>query len=195
MQRIRRTPRGTPFAIARWAKEYGPSVANKAVAALVVSGDVVRLQRGVYVRPRRHPVLGSVLPTPEAALKVAARARGQRLEIGGPEALRRFGLTTQVPLQTTFLTSGKSRSVDLGRRRIRLEHAPAAYLAHAGTPVGAAVSALRAVGPDGITPVVVDGVLARLQPSDQRTLLRHAKRLPRPLRRALTDAARRIEAA
>lgn len=189
IDRIRRTPRGTPFAVARWAKEYGPSVANKAVAALVASGDVVRMQRGVYVRPRHHPVLGTVVPAPESALKVAAHARGHRIEIGGPEALRRFGLTTQVPLQTTFLTTGKSRSVDLGRRRIRLEHVPAAYLTHAGTPVGAAVSALRELGPDRLTPELLGRVLQRLEPGDQRTLLRHARRLPRRLARSLTAAA------
>jgi len=195
MNRIRRTPRGIPFAIHRWAQVYGPSVANKAVAALAATGDVVRLQRGVYVRPKRHAVLGTVTPAPEVALKVAARSRGQRIEVGGPDALRRFGLTTQVPLQTTFLTSGKSRSVDVGRRRIRLEHAPAAYFAYAGTPVGAALSALREIGPDRLTPAVLARVLTRLQPTDRRTLLRYAKRLPRRMARALSDAARQSETA
>jgi hypothetical protein len=195
MNRIRRTPRGIPFAIQRWADVYGPSVANKAVTALVAAGDVTRLQRGVYVRPRRHAVLGTVTPPPEAAIKVAARARGHRIEIGGPDALRRFGLTTQVPLQTTFLTSGKSRTVDLPRRRIRLEHAPRAFLAYAGTPVGAALSALREIGPDHLTPAALQHVLMRLEPTDRHTLLRHARRLPRRMARALDAAARQLEPA
>ena len=194
MHRIRHTPRGVPFAIARWVAAYGPSVANKAVAALVAEGDLVRLQRGVYVRPRHHPALGTVVPAPEAALAVAARARGHRLEVGGAEALRRFGLTTQVPMETTFLTTGRSRTIELGRRRVRLQHAPSAYLTHAGTPVGAALSALRAIGPDHLTPDVLERVLARLEPDERFTLLRTAKRLPRRQARAVGEAARGLGA-
>lgn len=185
INRIRRISRGTPFAIRRWARRYGPSVANKAVRALVASGEVVRMQRGVYVRPGVHPVLGTVTPAPEAAVRVAARARGQRLEIGGPESARRFGLTTQVPMQTTFLTSGRSRIVAVGRRAIRLEHVSDAYLAHAGTPAGAALSALRHVGRDGLTPEVVERVLGRLDAPNRRRLVRSARRLPPTLARAL----------
>ena len=185
VNRIRRISRGTPFAIRRWARRYGPSVANKAIRALVASGEVVRMQRGVYVRPREHPVLGTVTPAPEAAVRVAARARGQRLEIGGPEAARRFGLTTQVPIQTTFLTSGRSRTVAVGRRLIRLEHVSDAYLEHVGTPAGAAISALRHVSRDGLAPEVVERVLGRLDPPNRRRLMRSARRLPPPLARAL----------
>jgi hypothetical protein len=185
VHRIRRISRGTPFAIRRWARRFGPSVANKAVRALVASGEVVRMQRGVYVRPGVHPVLGAVTPAPEAAVRVAARARGQRLEIGGPEAARRFGLTTQVPMQTTFLTSGRSRIVVVGRRSVRLEHVSDAYLAHAGTPAGAALSALRHVGRDGLTPEVVERVLDRLDAPNRRRLMRSARRLPPTLARAL----------
>ncbi len=189
VNRIRRISRGTPFAVRRWAERYGPSVANKAVRALVASGEVVRLQRGVYVRPRAHPVLGAVMPAPEAAVRVAARARGQRLEIGGPEAARRFGLTTQVPMQTTFLTSGRSRTVEVGRRLIRLEHVSDAYLAHVGTPAGAALSALRHVGQDALTPEVVERVLGRLDAPNRRRLMRSARRLPPRLARALGTVA------
>lgn len=185
VHRIRRISHGTPFAIRRWARRYGPSVANKAVRALVASGEVVRMQRGVYVRPRAHPVLGPITPAPEAAVRVAARARGQRLEIGGPEAARRFGLTTQVPMQTTFLTSGRSRTIAVGRRTVRLEHVPNAYLAHAGTPAGAALSALRHVGRDGLTPEVVERVLGRLDARNRRRLMRSARRLPPALSRTL----------
>jgi len=189
VSRIRHISRGTPFAIRRWAKRFGPSVANKAVAALVAGGEVLRMQRGVYVRPRIHPVLGTVTPAPEAAVLVAARARGQRLEVGGPEAARRFGLTTQVPMQTTFLTSGRSRTVATGRRRIRLEHVSDKYLAHAGTPAGAAIAALRHVGRDGLTREVVERVLMRLDATNRRRLLRSAHRLPSSLARALDPVA------
>ncbi len=143
------------------------------------------MQRGVYVRPRAHPVLGNVTPAPEAAVRVAARARGQRLEIGGPEAARRFGLTTQVPMQTTFLTSGRSRIFAVGRRSVRLEHVSDTYLAHAGTPAGAALSALRHVGRDGLTPEVVERVLDRLDAPNRRRLMRSARRLPPTLAHAL----------
>ena len=126
-----------------------------------------------------------------ATVRVAARANGQRLEVGGPEAARRFGLTTQVPMQTTFLTSGRSRIVAAGRRSVRLEHVSDTYLAHAGTPAGAALSALRHVGRDGLTPEVVERVLGRLDARNRRRLMRSARHLPPTLARALRTCASR----
>ena len=194
MSRILRTPRGVPFTLQRWSERVGPSVASKALASLVEEGAVVRLHPGVYVRPRTHPLLGQLTPSPEATVKAAAEKSGQRVEIGGADALRHFGLSTQVPMQKTFLTSGRTRTVPAGRRAIHLKHVDRVYLQHAGTPAGAALSALRELGPSGITLEATEKVLRRLSAVDRRRLKRQTKLLPGWLARPITRAYDRLRA-
>ncbi len=195
MSRILRTPRGIPFTLQRWSKRVGPSVASKALTSLVEEGAVIRLHPGVYVRPKTHPLLGQLTPSPEATVKVAAEKSGQRVEIGGADALRRFGLSTQVPMQKTFLTSGRTRTVPAGQRTVRLEHVDRVYLLHAGTPAGAALSALRELGPSGITPEATEKVLRRLSAVDRTRLKRQTKLLPGWLARPIARAYDRLREA
>jgi hypothetical protein len=65
----------------------------------------------------------------------------------GAAAANALGLTTQVPARTVYLTSGRSRKLQLGRQEVELKHAPRWQLALAGQPAGEAVRALAWLGP------------------------------------------------
>ncbi|OZB14418.1 MAG: hypothetical protein B7X55_11320 [Rhodobacterales bacterium 34-62-10] len=57
-----------------------------------------------------------------------------------------LGLTTQNPTVTVYLTSGRSRSLALGRQKIELRHAPAWLLQRPLERSGQAVRALAWMG-------------------------------------------------
>jgi hypothetical protein len=57
-------------------------------------------------------------------------------------------LTTQVPVRSVYLTSGRSRKMHLGKQVVELRHAPRWQLALANRPAGEAVRALAWLGPE-----------------------------------------------
>jgi hypothetical protein len=59
-----------------------------------------------------------------------------------------LGLTTQVPVKSVYLTSGRSRVLNLGRQAVELRHAPRWQLVLGNKTSGQAVRALAWLGPD-----------------------------------------------
>lgn len=149
--RIRKLPRGKPFTTSRVA--CGPRGAvDRALSRLVGKGEVERLSRGVFVRPRRSRFVGNVLPGVAEVVDAIASSNGETVQVNGASAARRFGLSTQVPIVPTFLTSASSRSIRIGNLTVKLVHTSSRRrLQFAGEPAGLALSALWYLGKDNVT--------------------------------------------
>ena len=76
-----------------------------------------------------------------------SKQSGEYIVPSGATTANAFGLTTQVPVQTVYWTSGRSRKFNLGKQVIHLEHVPSWQLALAGEPSGEIVRALAWAGP------------------------------------------------
>ncbi|MCM8731977.1 DUF6088 family protein [Hephaestia sp. GCM10023244] len=118
---------------------------DQALSRLVRRGHLLRAGRGLYTRPIRTR-FGSRPPTLETLVEGLARAKGETLVPHGAAAANALGLTTQVPVRTVYLTSGRTRTLQLGAQQIELRHAPAWQLMFPGAPAGEAVRALAWLG-------------------------------------------------
>ena len=87
-----------------------------------------------------------VPPDPAKVAKLIAERSGAVIELHGAAAAQRVGLSTQVPMQTTFLTSGTSKVIQVGSHVVQLKHAARRKLALAGTPAGIALISLCYLG-------------------------------------------------
>ena len=116
-------------------------------------------------------------------VSLIARQSRQALQIHGANAVRRFGLSTQMPLISIYYTSGSSRSLFIGKAEVRLVHAAPMVMQQAGTEVGMAISALFYLGKDGTTPDCVAAIKKALRPEDLTTLI--ACKMPKWMRMAL----------
>ena len=74
-------------------------------------------------------------------------------------AANMLGLSTQVPARPVYLTSGASRSVQVGNLTIRFKHAAPSRMVGGDTKPGLVLRALRFLGIDGID----DGIVAHLR--------------------------------
>lgn len=72
-------------------------------------------------------------------------------------------------MNPVFLTSGKSRTVEVGSRKVVLRHASPRELVLAGTKAGAALQALKYIGPRH-APAALPQVLAQLSPEEAEAL-------------------------
>ena len=94
---------------------------RKALERLVISGVIRRLSPGLYDYPKKHPVLGDLLPNYAQIGRALAGQGKLRLQPSGGYAANLLGLTDQVPAKIIFLTDGSSRKVVIGKQEIILK--------------------------------------------------------------------------
>jgi Family of unknown function (DUF6088) len=140
------------------------------LSRLARAGIIVRVARGLYVRPKVNRFVGAVLPEPAELVRVIAAAWQQKIQVHGAEAARQLGLSTQVPMQPIFETTGSPRTIKLGQLSIELRHAAPRKFAFVGTVAGLAISAMRYLGRRGTTREVIQTVRARLPIEELRLL-------------------------
>jgi hypothetical protein len=151
-------PEGAPLA-AKGFLELGKRAAvDQALSRLSRAGKLMRSERGLYVMPVESR-FGTRAPSPEKVVVESARLRGETIAPHGAAAANRLGLTTQVPMRTTYLTSGPSRQLKLGAQSIELKHVPPWQLLNANRESGEVLRALVWSG----RPYARE-VLARLKP-------------------------------
>lgn len=119
---------------------------DQAFSRLSKAGKLVRVARGTYVAPVSSR-FGSRAPAPGKVVKAMAEQSGEIIAPHGASAANALGLTQQVPTREVYLTSGRTRTLKLGRSELLVKHAPRWMLALGTGPAGAAVRALAWMGP------------------------------------------------
>lgn len=185
-QRIKYLPRGTPFSIERFTHEGSRAAVDKALSRLTSAGQLERVARGVYMRPKISRYAGHVQPSASAVIGVIAGHHRETIQVHGAEALRAFSLSTQMQVQPIFYTSGTSRQVKIGQMVVCLRHVSPEKLQHAGTRVGLALSALFYLGRKGVDGTVVASLKAKLTEAEFKQLA--ACRMPAWMQTAIRQA-------
>lgn len=192
LSRVKRMPKGRPFARVLLAPLGSRASVGKALSRLVQSGTLERVARGVYMRPKQSKYTGkNVRPSPLAVMKVVTRMRGETIQIHGAEAARRLGLSTQMQVLPIFYTSGFTREFKIGNAVVRLQHVPKDRLQQAGTKVGVALTALHYIGKEGLSPKVIFKIVSTL--SNEELMKLKACKMPEWMRMALSEAVKGVE--
>lgn len=161
-QYVQKTPRGKPFTTAKLMGYGARAAVDQALSRLASSGKIVRLTRGVYVRPEENRFVGQVLPEPYKVAETIAKRTNETIQVSGAEAARQFGLSTQVPAQPVFLTTGQSRRFNIGSLEITLKHVSRKKIPLSETKIGLAILALWYLGKVQVTPETIGKIEKKL---------------------------------
>ena len=116
---------------------------DKALQRLVVAGDLRRIDRGLYDRPRRNTITGrTAVPDYRAVIQAVSRRDNARVLIDGMTAANDLGLTTAVPARIEVLVDARLKPIRLGNQLIRFKTAAPSRLFWAGRPAMRVVQAL-----------------------------------------------------
>ncbi len=97
-----------------------PSAAVKAVSRLLKNGDIKRLSKGQFYKPKKG-VLGELKPSDSELLKTILYKDGRlRGYITGTALYNQLGLTTQLPRTITVAIEGGRQEKDFGTLRAKL---------------------------------------------------------------------------
>lgn len=149
---VKRGARGTVFTPAMFATIGSRAAIDKALQRLVAKGILRRLSRGLYDKPRRDELLGTLWPSVDAVVKAVAGKDKLRVQPAGAYAANLLGLSEQVPAKVVMLTDGASRSVRAGPMHIALKHTSPRNMAGANRLIGLVIQAFKSLGQQHITP-------------------------------------------
>ena len=160
---------------------------DQALCRLAKQGKLLRVARGTYVTPVSSR-FGTRAPSPEKVVDALAAQSGEIIVPHGANAANALGLTQQVPIRETYLTSGRTRRLKLGRSEVMVKHAPRWMLALGGRPAGAAVRALAWIGP-AHAGVSLANLRRTLPPAEWQALASARATLPSWMARAIGQEA------
>jgi hypothetical protein len=120
---------------------------DQALTRLTRDGNLLRVSRGTYVIPVSGR-FGSRAPSTESVVQAIEDKSGEMIVASGAAEAKALGLTTQVPTREIFITSGASRTLQLGKRVVEFKHGAHWQLTLGKRPAGMAVRALSWLGPE-----------------------------------------------
>jgi|SRR5713226_2192721 len=177
-RRIAEIPVGEPFTPTAFLECGTRASVDQTLSRLVKTGSIERVTRGVFVRPEVSRYVGKVSPSPLQVAEAIARTMGATVQVHGAEAARRLELTTQVPTQPVYCTSGPSKRIRVGKMEIRLQHVCQRKLALAGRPAGLALAALWYLGKSEVTPALIEKIRRKLSSTEFEALKSATSAMP-----------------
>jgi hypothetical protein len=176
--RIFGSGRGTLFTPTDFVDLGTRHAVDKTLSRLAASGTLRRLARGLYDYPKLHPVLGALIPIPDAVARALAQRDAVRLQPAGAYAANLLGLSDQVPAKIVFLTNGPSRRVKVGSMEIALRRTTPRNVATAGRLSGMLIHAFRHLGRTNITPSRIEYLQRTIPQAKRKELLRDLRYAP-----------------
>lgn len=176
LEHAHRQPEGTPLSAKGLLHLGNRAAIDQALSRLVRRGQLMRAGRGLYVLPVESR-FGKRAPEVEKTVAGVATQQGERVVASGAMAANALGLTTQVPVRSVFLTSGRGRTLRLGKQELELRHAPSWQLALGDRKAGQAVRALAWLGPEAAAEAVPK-LRRALSPDERQELVSIAAQTP-----------------
>jgi len=142
------------------------------------SGLIRQLARGLYDYPKIDPQLGQLQPSTDDIATALAGRDATRLQPSGAYAANLLGLSTQVPMKVVYLTDGRTRTVQIGKRQIILKHTTPRNMATAGKSSGLVIQALRHLGRKNVDQQIIARLDRRLDDAARKQLMKDIRYAP-----------------
>ncbi|MER1940712.1 DUF6088 family protein [Castellaniella sp. FW104-16D08] len=146
LQHARSLPEGGVLSPKEFLHLGSRSAVDQAFSRFAKQGKLLRVARGAYTAPVNSR-FGSRAPAPEKIIQSLAEHNGEVVVPHGASAANTLGLTQQVPIREVYLTSGRTRKLQIDHSEILVKHAPRWMLALGERQAGTAVRALAWIGP------------------------------------------------
>lgn len=124
--------------------EYHSEFVGGTLAELTNDGILVKLAQGIYAKPRKSR-FGIVLPSVDKIVQAIAVRDNAQIIPSGITALNILGLSTQVQMNYTYLTTGSERIIKLTNQRVMLKRGVPKNFCYGTKLIALLVQALKAL--------------------------------------------------
>ncbi len=130
--------------------EYTHEYIRKVLSKLVEEGELIRLGKGVYMRPKITR-LGALYPDIDTITQAIAVRDSANVLPTGVAAENLLGLSTQVPMNYVYLTDGSSRVLTLGKQTINFKRVVPKNFAIKNKKLAILALAMKSIGEENLT--------------------------------------------
>ena len=129
--------------------DYHSEFVGGTLSELTNEGVLVKLAQGIYARPRKSR-FGVVLPSVEKIVQAISKRDNAKVIPFGMTALNALGLSTQVPMNYTYLTTGSERTISLKNQQVLLKRGVPKNFCYTTRLISLMVQALRALKQENV---------------------------------------------
>ena len=189
-QRIQDIPPGEAFTPDEFLSFGTRAAVDQALSRLIKTDLIMRVARGIYCRPVNGR-FGRYGASPEKVAEMVEKR--ETIKAHGAMAANQLELSNQVPLQAIFLTSGRSRTIRVGSRKVAFRHASSRKLLLAGRRAGVALTALWYLGKNEVTPRLVGEIRRKLGEEEFEALKSVMGSMPHWMRSAMLENEKMVK--
>ena len=178
LRRIKSRKRGWVFTPDSFADLGTRRAVDLALMRHRKSGLIRQLARGLYDYPKTDSQFGPLQPSADDIANALAGRDATRLQPSGAYAANLLGLSPQVPMKVVYLTDGRPRTVQIGKRQIILKNRTPRYMATAGRSSGLVIQALRHLGRKNVDQQIIAQLDRRLDDDARKQLMQDIRYAP-----------------
>ncbi len=129
--------------------EYHSEFVGSTLAELTDDGILSKIAQGIYVKPTKSR-FGLVFPSVEKVVQAIATRDNAQILPSGMTALNVLGLSTQIPMNYSYLTSGSERTIKLKNHQVVLKRGVPKNFSYKTRLIALLVQALRTLKQENI---------------------------------------------
>lgn len=163
--------------------EYHAEFVGGTLSELTNEGVLTKIAQGIYAKPRKSH-FGVVLPSVDKVVQAIAVRDSAQVLPSGMTALNVLGLSTQVPMNYTYLTTGSERVIKLANRQVTLRRGVPKNFCYETRLIALLVQALRTLKQENISTDELQTIAALLSKEpDKESLARDVDVMPAWMKR------------
>ena len=165
--------------------EYHTEFVGSILSELTSEGMLVKIAHGIYAKPRKSR-FGVVLPSVDKVVQAIAIRDNAKVLPSGMTALNALGLSTQVPMNYTYLTTGSERTVNLSNRKVVLKRGVPKNFCYGTRLISLLVQALKALKKENVGESELNVIRQLvLKETDKETLVKDIDMMPAWMKRII----------
>ena len=165
--------------------EYHTEFVGSILSELTAEGMLVKIAHGIYAKPRRSK-FGVVLPSVDKVVQAIAARDNAEVLPSGMTALNALGLSTQVPMNYTYLTTGSELTVNLSNRKVVLKRGVPKNFCYGTRLISLLVQALKALKKENVGEEELNIIQQLvLKETDKETLVKDVDMMPAWMKRII----------
>ena len=165
--------------------EYHTEFVGSILSELTTEGVLVKIAHGIYAKPRKSR-FGVVFPSVDKVVQAIAIRDNAEVLPSGMTALNALGLSTQVPMNYTYLTTGSERTVNLSNRKVVLKRGVPKNFCYGTRLISLLVQALKALKKENVGEEELN-IIQQLvsKETDKKTLAKDVDMMPAWMKRII----------
>ena len=176
-RRIISYPKGSAFVVSDFTDLMSYETAKKAIVKLAKSKKIRHVIRGVYDNPSYSSLLQEfTAPKPNEIAKALARNYNWNITVSGDAALNMLGLSTQVPANWCYISSGPYKKYEMGKVSIEFKHRADKSISGMSEKTAMVIQAIKAIGKGKMSPSTIQTISQRLSSEEKKTILAESRK-------------------